>query len=100
MEIAGVGQGRRVFTIDGLEIEVIHRQLGRHHVGQCGNCPLRRRCVEGFWALRLDHAGGLAPCLLREDLRLDLTSLAGPDPTTTVTAAVAQHVAAFTEGTL
>ncbi|MDH6127962.1 radical SAM protein [Kitasatospora sp. GP82] len=100
-EIAGVGQGRRIFTIDGLEIEVIHRQLGRHHVGQCGSCPLRPKCVEGFWALRLDHAGGLMPCLLREDLRLDLAPiLSTPDAATTVAATVAQHVAAFTEGTL
>ncbi|MBV6700378.1 radical SAM protein [Kitasatospora aureofaciens] len=101
VEIVGVGQGRRVFTVDGLEIEVIHRRLGRHHVGQCGSCPLKPQCVEGFWALRLDHAGGLMPCLLREDLRLDLTPLlAAPDAETTVSAAVASHVAAFTEGTL
>jgi len=101
VEIAGVGQGRRVFTIDGLEIEVIHRELGRHHVGQCGTCPIRSSCVEGFWALRLDHAGGLTPCLLREDLRLDLSPLlSGADPDTTVPAAVAGYVAAFTEGTL
>lgn len=101
IEIAGVGQGRRVFTIDGLEIEVIHRQLGRHHVGQCGTCPLKPSCVEGFWALRLDHAGGLAPCLLRDDLRLDLTPLlADTEGAEAVPAAVAAHVAAFTEGTL
>ncbi|MEU7021652.1 radical SAM protein [Streptomyces sp. NPDC046203] len=101
VEIAGVGQGRRVFTVDGLEIEVIHRELGRHHVGQCGSCPLRPRCVEGFWALRLDHAGGLQPCLLRDDLRLDLAGpLATADAPTTIATAVAGHVAAFTEGTL
>ncbi|WP_035841313.1 radical SAM protein [Kitasatospora azatica] len=101
VEIAGVGQGRRVFTVDGLEVEVIHRALGRHHVGQCGTCPVRPQCVEGFWALRLDHAGGLMPCLLREDLRLDLTALLDhADAPAAVAASVAAHVAAFTEGRL
>ncbi|WP_409474972.1 radical SAM protein [Streptomyces sp. HC307] len=56
-EVAGVGQGRRVFRVDGVEIDVIHRHLGRHHVGQCGTCALRTQCVEGFWALRFDHDG-------------------------------------------
>jgi len=97
-EVAGVGQGRRVFRVDGVEIDVIHRSLGRHHVGQCGTCPLRSQCVEGFWALRVDHGGGMQPCLLREDLRLDVNSLIrDPD---LLARAVAGHVAAFTEGTL
>ncbi|BAJ30466.1 MULTISPECIES: radical SAM protein [Kitasatospora] len=101
VEVIGVGQGRRVFTVDGIEVEVIHRQLGRHHVGQCGACPVRPQCVEGFWALRLDHSGGLQPCLLREDLRLDVTPLlAADDPSATVAAATARHLASFTEGTL
>ncbi|MFI0150771.1 radical SAM protein [Streptomyces lydicus] len=98
VEVSGVGQGRRIFRIDGIEIDVIHRELGRHHVGQCGTCPARARCVEGFWALRMDHAGGIQPCLLREDLRMDIRPLLA-DPQT-IPAAVAQHVAAFTEGTL
>ncbi|GAA5070901.1 radical SAM protein [Streptomyces similanensis] len=97
-EIAGVGQGRRVFRIDGIEFEVIHRNLGRHHVGQCGSCPRRADCVEGFWALRLDHNGGLQPCLLREDLRLDIAQLLS-DPVR-LADTVANHVTAFTEGTL
>ncbi|MFJ5779992.1 radical SAM protein, partial [Streptomyces sp. NPDC093094] len=97
-EIAGVGQGRRVFRVDGVEIDVIHRNLGRHHVGQCGSCPRRGECVEGFWALRLDHNGGLQPCLLRDDLRLDLAALL-PDRARLVDNA-ASHVTAFTEGTL
>ncbi|MFB6814244.1 radical SAM protein [Streptomyces sp. NPDC056347] len=97
-EVAGVGQGRRVFRVDGVEIEVIHRNLGRHHVGQCGACSLRPQCVEGLWALRVDHDGGLQPCLLREDLRMDLKPyLDDPDQ---LAAAVARHVTAFTEGTL
>jgi len=97
-EVAGVGQGRRVFRVDGVEIDVIHRNLGRHHVGQCGPCPRRAECVEGFWALRLDHNGGLQPCLLRDDLRLDLAPLlTDPDRLVDKTAS---HIAAFTEGTL
>ncbi|MGO4418022.1 radical SAM protein, partial [Streptomyces sp. MCAF7] len=97
-EIAGVGQGRRVFRIDGVEVDVIHRNLGRHHVGQCGTCPVRPKCVEGFWALRVDHDGGLQPCLLREDLRLDLKPLL--DDPARLAKCVAGHITAFTEGTL
>ncbi|MFI5986486.1 radical SAM protein [Streptomyces sp. NPDC051555] len=98
VESYGAGQGRRVFTVDGVEIGVIHRDLGRHHVGQCGNCPVRPQCVEGFWALRLDHAGGLQPCLLRDDLRMSVLPML--DTPEKIPDAVARHVAAFTEGTL
>ncbi|MET8688939.1 radical SAM protein [Streptomyces sp. NPDC004732] len=98
IEVAGVGQGRRVFRVDGVEIDVIHRNLGRYHVGQCGPCPLRTKCVEGFWALRVDHDGGLQPCLLRNDLRLDLKPFL--DDPSRLAEAVAGHIASFTEGTL
>ncbi|WP_326611731.1 radical SAM protein [Streptomyces scopuliridis] len=98
VEVSGVGQGRRIFRIDGIEIDVIHRELGRHHVGQCGTCPVKPKCVEGFWSLRVDHAGGIQPCLLREDLRMDIRPLlTEPEK---IPAAVARHVSAFTEGTL
>ncbi|GGP00985.1 radical SAM protein [Wenjunlia tyrosinilytica] len=98
IEVSGVGQGRRVFRIDGIEIDVIHRELGRHHVGQCGSCPVKLQCVEGFWSLRVDHAGGVQPCLLRDDLRMDIRPLlAEPEK---IPAAVARHITAFTEGTL
>ncbi len=97
-EIAGVGQGRRVFRVDGVEIDIIQRDLGRHHVGQCGTCLLKPRCVEGFWSLRMDHAGGVQPCLLRNDLRLDLRPFLADE--TNTAAAVARHLSAFTEGTL
>ncbi|MFC5958130.1 radical SAM protein [Streptomyces pratens] len=98
VEVAGVGQGRRVFRIDGIEIDVIHRNLGRHHVGQCGACPRRTECVEGFWALRVDHNGGVQPCLLRDDLRLNVNEfLADPKRLVEV---VAGHITSFTEGTL
>ncbi|MYS22827.1 cyclic pyranopterin phosphate synthase [Streptomyces sp. DvalAA-14] len=98
IEVTGVGQGRRVFRVDGVEIDVIHRDLGRHHVGQCGTCPVRAKCVEGFWALRIDHGGGVQPCLLRDDLRLDVRDLIA-EPAR-LAQAVAGRVAAFTEGTL
>ncbi|WP_405490172.1 radical SAM protein [Streptomyces sp. NBC_00096] len=98
IEVTGVGQGRRIFRVDGVEIEVIHRDLGRHHVGQCGTCPVRPRCVEGLWALRADHAGGLQPCLLRDDLRLDIKQFL--DDPARLADAVAGHIAGFTEGIL
>ncbi|MEV8393712.1 MULTISPECIES: hypothetical protein [unclassified Streptomyces] len=89
---------RRIFCVDGVKIDVIHRELGRHHVGQCGACPVKSQCVEGFWPLRIDHAGGVQPCLLRDDLRMDIRPLlTEPEK---IPAAVARHVSAFTEGTL
>ncbi|MGY1456364.1 radical SAM protein [Streptomyces sp. SS8] len=97
-EVVGVGQGRRVFRVDGIEVDVIHRGLGRHHVGQCGTCLRRTDCVEGFWALRLDHNGGIQPCVLRDDLRLDVRPHLG-DPGR-LADTVAGHVASFTEGVL
>ena len=72
---SGTGQGKRVFAVDPITIEVIDASLGRYHVGQCRTCPARDRCTEGFWALRLDSAGTLAPCLLRPDLRLMLAGM-------------------------
>ncbi|MGX2995420.1 radical SAM protein [Streptomyces sp. JNUCC 64] len=98
VRIAGVGQGRRIFDVDGVPVEVIHRDLGRHHVGQCGACPVKPKCVEGFWSLRADHGGGIQPCLLRDDLRLDIRDLLH-EPAR-LAEAVAGHVSAFTEGTL
>jgi cyclic pyranopterin phosphate synthase len=95
---SGTGQGKRVFTLDPITIEVIDASLGRHHVGQCNTCPQRDRCTEGYWALRLDSAGTLSPCLLRPDLRLDITSAAS-NPVA-LAAAVSEHLDAFTEGSL
>ncbi|MFD3521402.1 radical SAM protein [Streptomyces sp. NPDC058653] len=46
-EVVGVGQGRRVFRVDGVKIEVIHRSLGRHHVGQCGPARSARSASKG-----------------------------------------------------
>ncbi len=81
-----------------MAIEVIDASLGRHYVGQCATCPKRSQCIEGFWALRLDSAGALSPCLLRPDLRLNVTPYTG-DPAAPP-AAVSAHLDAFTEGTL
>jgi GTP 3',8-cyclase len=94
----GTGQGKRVFALDPITVEVIDAGLGRHHAGQCATCPQRARCTEGFWALRLDSAGTLTPCLLRPDLRLDITAAAA-DPAA-LTAAVSAHLEAFTDGML
>jgi GTP 3',8-cyclase len=94
----GTGQGKRVFRVDPITVEVIDAGLGRHEVGQCHSCPSRSRCTEGFWALRLDSAGTLAPCLLRPDLRMDVSRHAS-DPAALATA-VGAHLDAFTEGTL
>lgn len=94
----GTGQGKRVFTVEPITIEVIDASLGRHHVGQCQTCPAHARCTEGFWALRLDSAGTLSPCLLRPDLRLGITRhAADPAAFTTI---VSAHLDAFTEGSL
>jgi cyclic pyranopterin phosphate synthase len=94
----GTGQGKRVFAVDPITIEVIDASLGRHHVGQCGTCPARTRCTEGFWALRLDSAGTLSPCLLRPDLRLDITRHSN-NPAA-LAASISAHLDAFTQGTL
>jgi len=95
---AGTGQGKRVFTLDQITIEVIDASLGRHHVGQCTTCPSRVRCTEGFWALRLDSAGTLSPCLLRPDLRLDLLPhIADP---ARLAAMINAHLDSFADGTL
>lgn len=98
VDATGTGQSKRVFTVGRSRIEVIDATLGRYHVGQCSSCPVKDRCVEGFWALRLDESGTLRPCLLREDLRLDVRPHLH-DPRA-LTAAVARHIDAFTEGAL
>lgn len=87
-----------MFRLGKTTIEVIDASLPRHHVGQCATCPVKPRCIEGFWSLRLDSAGTLLPCLLRPDLRMDLTNrLTDRDA---LSASVARHIDAFTEGVL
>jgi GTP 3',8-cyclase len=98
VDATGTGQSKRVFTVGRSAIELIDASLGRYHVGQCTSCPVKDECVEGFWALRLEAAGSIRPCLLREDLRLDVRPhLHDPHA---LAAAVTRHIDAFTEGTL
>ncbi|MFI8434187.1 hypothetical protein ACIGJO_10605 [Streptomyces sp. NPDC079020] len=72
-EVVGFGQGRKVFRVDGIEIDVIHRDLGRHHVGQCGTCPVR--------ASRETPPGSLLPDLSDEDHRRP--EFCSPEPDST-----------------
>lgn len=57
----------------GLEVEIKD-----HHLGEvapwapCAACPVRARCREGIFALRLSHDGQLRPCMDRPDLSLNL----------------------------
>ncbi|MYV98354.1 radical SAM protein [Streptomyces sp. SID3343] len=95
---AGTGQAKREFRLGRITVDVIDAALGRHHVGQCATCPVKPACVEGFWSLRLDSAGTLMPCLLRPDLRLDITPHLN-DPTA-LTAAASRHIDAFAAGLL
>jgi cyclic pyranopterin phosphate synthase len=95
---AGTGQGKRVFTLDPITIEVIDASLGRHHVGECTTCPARTRCTEGFWALRVDSSGTLIPGLLRPDLRLDILPHI-TDPAR-LAAMIDAHLDSFADGTL
>ncbi|MFF7581154.1 hypothetical protein ACFZBE_40455 [Streptomyces sp. NPDC008061] len=89
---------RRVFRVDGIEVDAIPPQPRLAPVGHGCTCLLRSQCIEGFWALRVDHNGGIQPCLLRDDLRLNVTELqSAPER---LVAAVAGHVTSFTEGTL
>ena len=98
VDATGTGQIKRVFTFERGTIELIDASLGRYHVGQCRTCPVKNECVEGFWALRLEASGAIRPCLLRDDLRLDVGDLMR-DPVA-LAAAVTRHIDAFTEGTL
>lgn len=94
----GTGQMTREFRVGRSTIEVIDATLGRYHVGQCASCPVKAECVEGFWALRLEAAGSILPCLLRRDLELDVRSLFA-DPAQ-LAGSIGRHVDAFVEGRL
>jgi cyclic pyranopterin phosphate synthase len=50
---AGTGQGKRVFTIDPVTIEVIDASLGRHHVGRP---PPGGRVSSSSWKESADQA--------------------------------------------
>ncbi len=63
----------RLRWADGLEVEIKHRHLGALAPWRaCAACPVRDRCREGIFAVRLDAAGVLRPCMDRPDLGLPL----------------------------
>jgi molybdenum cofactor biosynthesis enzyme MoaA len=55
-------------TADGATWELKDTHYGLFHSAMCLNCPLKSICGEGIYALRVDAAGILKPCLLRQDL--------------------------------
>lgn len=58
---------------DGLRVELKHQRLGALAPWtSCSSCPLRARCKEGIFAMRLTHDGMLAPCMDRPDLGMAL----------------------------
>lgn len=63
----------RLRWADGLLVEVKDQHLGQLAPwASCGSCPVRARCREGIFALRLTHEGRLQPCMDRPELGVDL----------------------------
>lgn len=61
----------------GLRVELKDQQLGQVAPwSTCTGCPVRARCKEGIFALRLTHTGRLQPCMDRPDLGLPLLEIA------------------------
>jgi cyclic pyranopterin phosphate synthase len=61
---------------DGLRVELKHQRLGEiEPYRACVQCPVRARCKEGIFALRLTHRGEIVPCLDRPELAFALTEL-------------------------
>lgn len=66
----------RLHWADGLEIELKTEQLGLLAPWRaCRLCPVRLRCREGIFAVRLNHRGELQPCMDRPDVRLPLVPI-------------------------
>jgi cyclic pyranopterin phosphate synthase len=58
---------------DGLKVELKNHRLGEIAPYEaCRTCPVRRRCAEGIFALRLTHTGAIAPCMDRPQLAFSL----------------------------
>lgn len=56
-----------------LVVEIKNRRLGDLAPWRsCSSCPVRARCGEGIFALRLTHDGLLRPCLDRPELAVPL----------------------------
>lgn len=60
----------------GLRIEIKTEELGSQYPwASCSSCPVRSRCREGIYALRLTHQGHLRLCMDRPDLQIPLRPL-------------------------
>ncbi|WP_127531614.1 radical SAM protein [Paenibacillus kobensis] len=76
IESRGIGVNLRVIDMnEHTSIRMMDETIGRTHVGKCETCDVRPFCVEGFYAIRVDPEGFALPCLLRNDLKLDLKEL-------------------------
>ena len=65
---------------NGLHVNLKNRQLrDTQFLNACATCAQRPFCTEGITAVRLTTAGMLQPCLLRDDLSLDLLQTPQPD---------------------
>lgn len=63
----------RLHWADGLIVEVKTEQLGRYAPWRdCLSCPVRARCREGIYAVRLTHTGHLQLCMDRPALGVSL----------------------------
>lgn len=72
----------RLHWASGLVVEVKTEQLGRFAPWQdCATCPVRARCREGIYAVRLTHTGQLQLCMDRPLLGVSLVEALqrGPD---------------------
>ncbi|OXM17268.1 radical SAM protein [Paenibacillus herberti] len=69
---SGIGVNLRVIDFENTSVKLMDNALGSSYVGTCQSCPLRSACVEGFWSICVDPEGFAQPCLLRNDLRIDL----------------------------
>lgn len=66
---------------NGLRVEIKTEQLGLMSPWlDCQACPVRSRCREGIFALRLTHQGKLRLCMDREDIELSLRSIREQEP--------------------
>lgn len=68
----GIGVNLKVVDFENSSVRLMDNSLGSSYVGTCQTCSLRTACVEGFWSIRVDPEGYAQPCLLRNDLRVDL----------------------------
>jgi len=63
----------RLHWPSGLVVEVKTEQLGRFAPWQdCASCPMRARCREGIYAVRLTHRGQLQLCMDQPTLGVSL----------------------------